>query len=389
MDTQNIFDQNVEYLIQIRDEVAQCDQLEVQKKELKDKSEKMKKAIAQEEKSINDEINSTLKKRKSELESTYDDQLDTARKKVKKAQDKKNKEKSERVGQRVTEETADVNESSRQLKTEMKTLFKKNHVPSFCMSGLYYSLFMPKGINEFLTLLLSVIIGLVGLPCGIYFLFSRVILKDTLIGKNQVPIAESSVFMAIVVGVTIILVLGIYFLLFNVTKVKHRDTIAEGRKIRNQILANEKNVRAIKNAINKDKDESQYALDEYDAEIAQFQGEMEAIAQQKQDALTEFEKQTKVMITDEIQGRRMGKLNDMKQQREAVEAERDSLEKQMNQASLAITENYGKYLGKNICKVDALNDIINIMASEDVPTISEGLAIYKGEAPHRNQPEEE
>jgi hypothetical protein len=38
--------------------------------------------------------------------------------------------------------------------------------------------------------------------------------------------------------------------------------------------------------------------------------------------------------------------------------------------------------------VEVLNDIINIMASENIATISEGLAIYKGEAPHRNQPEE-
>jgi hypothetical protein len=79
----------------------------------------------------------------------------------------------------------------------------------------------------------------------------------------------------------------------------------------------------------------------------------------------------------------------MKRKREAVEAERDDLEKQYKEASLAITDKYAKYLGKNVCKVDALNDVINIMASEDIGTISEGLAIYKGEAPHRNQTESE
>lgn len=385
MDTQNIFDQNVDFLIQIRDEVAQCDQLEAQKKQMQEKSDKMKKAINQEEKSINDEINSTIKKRKSEIEGTYDEQLDASRKKVKKAQDKKNKEKSERVGQRVDEETADVKEDSRKLKTEMKTLFKKNHVPAFCMSGLYYSLFMPKGIKEIGALILSFVIGVAGIPFGAYLLLSRVIFADAVLGKDKVPIAESSIFMVIVVALAIIIVLGLYFLLFNLTKVKHRDTIAEGRKIRNKILANEKNVRAIKNAINKDKDESQYGLGAFDAEINQYQDEMEQIAEKKQAALTEFEQETKAAITNEINGRRLGKLEDMKQKQEAVEAEKDGLEQQYKQASLAITDNYVKYLGKNICKVEALNDIINIMASEGVATISEGLAIYKGEAPHRNQ----
>lgn len=388
MDTQNIFDQNVDYLIQIRDEVSQCDQLELQKKQMQEKSDKMKKAISLEEKSINDEINTTIKKRKAEIEGTYDEQLDASRKKVKKAQDRKNKEKSERVGQRVDEETADVKENSRQLKTEMKTLFKKNHVPSFCMSGLYYSLFMPKSFKEFIILLIAIVIGLAGIPYGVYMLFSRVILEGTLLGKAQTPIAESSVFMAVAVGVTIVVVLGIYFVIFNLTKVKHRDVIAEGRKIRNQIHANEKNVRAIKNAINKDKDESQYELGEYDAEINQYQAEMDQIAEQKKAALTEFEQETKVAITNEINGRRLGKLEDMKQKRETVEAEKDALEKQYKEAALAITDNYVKYLGKNICKVEALNDMINIMASENIATISEALAIYKGEAPHRTKPEE-
>lgn len=388
MDTQNIFDQNVDYLIQIRDEVSQCDQLELQKKQMQEKSDKMKKAISLEEKSINDEINTTIKKRKAEIEGTYDEQLDASRKKVKKAQDRKNKEKSERVGQRVDEETADVKENSRQLKTEMKTLFKKNHVPSFCMSGLYYSLFMPKSFKEFIILLIAIVIGLAGIPYGVYMLFSRVILEGTLLGKVQTPIAESSVFMAVAVGVTIVVVLGIYFVIFNLTKVKHRDVIAEGRKIRNQIHANEKNVRAIKNAINKDKDESQYELGEYDAEINQYQAEMDQIAEQKKAALTEFEQETKVAITNEINGRRLGKLEDMKQKRETVEAEKDALEKQYKEAALAITDNYVKYLGKNICKVEALNDMINIMASENIATISEALAIYKGEAPHRTKPEE-
>ena len=384
MDAQNIFDQNVEYLIRIRDEVSECDQLEAQRKELQDKSDKMKKAISQEEKSINDEINSTIKKRKSELEGTYDTQLDASRKKVKKAQDKKNKEKSERVGQRVDVETADVKESSRQLNIELKTLFKQNHVPTFCMSDLYYALFMPKGMKEAVILLISIIIGLGGIPCGMYLLFAKVIMKDAPLNKAGVPISQSSVFMAVVIALTIILILAIYFVIFNLTKVKHRDTIAEGRKIRNQILANEKNVRAIKNAINKDKDESQYELGEYDAEIAKFQSEMDAIAEQKKAALTEFERETKGAITNEINGRRLPKLTDMKNKQEAVEAEKEILENKHKEASLAITDNYVKYLGKNVCKVEALNDIINIMVSEEVATISEGLAIYKGEAPHKN-----
>ena len=380
MSAENIFNQNVDFLIQIRDEVVQCNQLELQAKQLQEKEDKMRKAISQEEKSINDEINSTIKKRKAEIESSYDAQLDASRKKVKKAQDKKNKKKNERVGKRVDEETASLRENSRQLKMEMKTLFKTNHVPSFCQTDCYYVLFMPKGVKEILLLLLFLIIGLVGIPFGVFLLLSQVILVGN-------PIVAASYFMAVVIGVTLLVVLGIYFLIFNLTKVKHKDTIAEGRKLRNRILANDKKIKAIKNAINKDKDESQYDLGAYDRKIDQFQADMDDVAEQKKAALTEFEKNAKADITDEINGRRLGKLEDMKQQREAVEEEKNGIETQLKEAKLAITDRYAKYLGKNICKEETLNDIIHIMESEQVETISEGLAIYKGEAPHRGNGE--
>ncbi len=381
MDMDNIFNQNVDFLIQAREEVVACNQMEQKQKQLQEREDKMQKAIAQEEKSIHDEINTTIKKRKAEIEDTYDAQLDAGRKKLKKAQEQKNKEKSERVGQRVDEETADVKENSRQLKTEMRTLFKKNHVPAFCQTGFYYALFMPKGIKEILILLLMIVIGLAGIPFGIYELFARVILADKLI-------VQASYFMALVIALSLIVVLGIYFLIFNLTKVRHRDTIAEGRKIRNQMLANDKNIRAIKNAINKDKDESQYGLDAYDQKIQESQNEMDAIAEEKQAALTEFEQQTRNTIIDEINGRRQAKLDDMRQQAAAVEEERYDVEGKIKEAALAITNKYAKYLGKNICKEETLSDIINIMQTEQIDTISEGIAIYKGEAPHREQPEE-
>lgn len=381
MDMDNIFNQNVDFLIQAREEVVACNQMEQKQKQLQEREDKMQKAIAQEEKSIHDEINTTIKKRKAEIEDTYDAQLDAGRKKLKKAQEQKNKEKSERVGQRVDEETADVKENSRQLKTEMRTLFKKNHVPAFCQTGFYYALFMPKGIKEILILLLMIVIGLAGIPFGIYELFARVILTDK-------PIVQASYFMALVIALSLIVVLGIYFLIFNLTKVRHRDTIAEGRKIRNQMLANDKNIRAIKNAINKDKDESQYGLDAYDQKIQESQNEMDAIAEEKQAALTEFEQQTRNTIIDEINGRRQAKLDDMRQQAAAVEEECYDVESRIKEAALAITNKYAKYLGKNICKEETLSDIINIMQTEQIDTISEGIAIYKGEAPHREQPEE-
>ena len=85
-------------------------------------------------------------------------------------------------------------------------------------------------------------------------------------------------------------------------------------------------------------------------------------------------------------------MEELKRQCEATGEEQGQTEAQIKESSLNIADRYAKYLGKNICKEETLNDIINIMQTEQIDTISEGIAIYKGETPHRNQeslPEEE
>lgn len=382
MTEENFFNQGRACLCQIRDELRNCDELAAKVKQLKEKCDRLKKNVSQEEKSIQDEINSTVKKRKAELEKSYDDKLDAARKQLKKAQDKRNKEKSDKVEQRMNAETADVKKDRQELKTELKTLFRKNNVPGFCRTGLYYTLFMPKGIKEILALLLLIILGLGVIPCGVYLLLTYVVLVGN-------PIVSASYFMALVIAVMLILVLGIYFLIFNLTKVKYRDVLIEGRKLRNEIRARDKNIKAIKNAINKDKDESQYDLGAHDEKIGQVQEELDDIAQKKNDALKEFQKKTKDMIEEEIHGRRDEKLEQFRYELDGAEAEYEEFDKQFRETSLAIADQYGKYLGKNICKVHAIEDLIDIMDTEQVATISEALAIYKGDVPRKSASNQE
>lgn len=371
MAAENIFNEDVDYLIKAHDDVMNRDALENQVKELQDREQRMGKAIAQEKKSITDEITSTIKKRKGEIADSYDEQIEANRNKIKQVQAKKSKKKSEQVGKRVKEETADVTEENRQLNIEMKTMFKQKHVPGFCKAGLYYSLFMPKGVGEYFTLLISLLIGLVGLPALVYSIFAYIVYKDKPV--NQTLLC------AICVAAVIIIVFAIYFLLFNVTKMRFRESLAEGRQIRDKIKANNSKIKAIKNTINKDKDESTYNLTDYDEKINRITEEGEVIAKNKQEALTIFEQDTKLVITQEINSRRMAKLEDMKAKHKAVEEEISNMERQVQAASLNITNQYETFLGKDFCTGDILADVINVMQTGEITTVSEALAVYKGQ----------
>ena len=64
--------------------------------ELTKEEARLEKLIASKEKDLNDEIESTLKKRKSELVSTYESQLSTLNARNKKIRAKKEKDKKEK-----------------------------------------------------------------------------------------------------------------------------------------------------------------------------------------------------------------------------------------------------------------------------------------------------
>lgn len=64
--------------------------------------------------------------------------------------------------------------------------------------------------------------------------------------------------------------------------------------------ANDRQADAIKNSINKDKDESAYNLDAYDEKLANLDAEADTIGAEKQEALRAFEADTRQLIIDEI-----------------------------------------------------------------------------------------
>lgn len=362
----NVFDENVEYLIAARDTVIQLEELDDKLEELKASRKKSRRLISQEEKSIDEEINSTIRKRKIQIEESYDRQIEANNARIRQIQSKKDKKKNQQMSVRIENETAHIKEGNRQLKLDIKTLFKQNHVPRFCNSGLYYSLFSPKGFKEIIELMFAIIIMCGLLPSLISYVLYRTILS------------EKMVTCVIIAALIIIVELIIYFIVFNLTKVKHRDDILEGRKTRDQIKANEKAMKAIRNSIAKDKDESVYNLTRYDKKINQLEEEGNKISDSKKEALKDFEKTTRKVLTDEIENRRKEKLNELQEELKRTEEEISSVDSSISELELTITNKYSTYLGKEFCTEEKLSDLISIMEEGAADTVADAIRVYKG-----------
>lgn len=369
MAVDNVFEENQEYLISAREMVSAVEDLRDDLDAARLLQKKSTKNIAQEEKSINDEIASTLKRRKDEIAESYDKQIDTNNSKIKRMQSKKDKKKSERMEARIENETAELREQNRQLKIETKTLFKQNHVPAFCNSNFYYYLFAPKGADEIFRLFLIIVGFCVCVPAVVIS-----VLLNTKFSEGSHLAA-----CVLIAAVIIIAEFIIYFIIFNLTKVKHRDPIMEGRKTRNTIRANDKAIKAIKNSIAKDKDESVYNLGKYDDKIKELEAEGSDISGQKIEALKVFEAETKQVITDEIIGRRQPKVDAMKEDLKQLNSKITSMEENLSEMELTLTNKYETYLGKDLCTEEKLSDLISIMEDGSASTVSEAIKIYKGD----------
>ena len=141
MAAENVFQENVDYLIEARKTLILVDKIKEELETQRIAAKRLKKTVEAEHKAIEDEICATLKRRKEEIAATYDKEIDINREKLKKIRAKRDKKKNQRMNQRMQEETYEVKEKNRQLITEMKTKFKQAHLPRFCSNKWFYTIF--------------------------------------------------------------------------------------------------------------------------------------------------------------------------------------------------------------------------------------------------------
>ena len=365
----NVFEGDEQYLINARKAVTDLEDAKDELDTLKGNLKKMQRMVTQEEKSINDEVADTIKERKEQIASSYDKQLDVNSAKIRQVQGKKDRKKNQRMQARVANETADVRDEINRIKAKIKTVYKQNGVPRICNTSLYFWLFCPKGADEMLRLLLVLIGACVAFPLVMIYVFNKLVFAP---GDHLA--ADILLWAVIIIGEFII-----YFIIFNLTKVRHRDTILEGRKYRDKIRACEKQVDAITNKIYKDKDESVYNLQKYDAKIDALEKDGDNISDQKLAALNQFENNTRQVIEDEIRERRNGKLQNYRTEAEKLENQVASLEDAISKLEMEITDKYEQFLGKKFLDEEKLSDLIAIMEDGSAKTVSGAIKVYMGQ----------
>lgn len=362
MDENNLLSSGVDKLNEIKENLLELDGYQDKYENLVIEESKNEKSIQGLEKAARDEVQATIKKRRAEIESAYDKQLDKSRASIKKIKDKRDKRKNKRVSERIGEETASLREENRRLKLEAKTLFKQKHVPSYCNTKIYYALYYPRYFSDILIVLFTILLTLLIIPCGIYFF--------------ALP-EERILYLVLIYIISVLIFGGVYLTIGNSTKDKHSDTIKQVRELRHEIVNNKKKINTIKTNIKKDRDESSYGLENFDENLAKLDSELADMAEQKKEALLTFENTTIEVISSEIRRQYEDKIAAIKADNDKVISETAQAENKIKALTLKIASEYEPYIGKDLIRLDRVESLINIIEAGNATNISEAVQFHK------------
>ncbi len=361
MEERNLLAGGVEALNEVKECLLELNGYQSNNDTLVLEEEALENKISSTQKEAEEEIERTTKKRRQEIEDAFDKQLDKLHSRSKRIREKRERSKNRKVSQRIEAETATIRSENSQLKLESKAIFKQKRVPRFCNSKLYYGLYAPSFLSDYLIILGALVLALFLVPCGIYFF----LLPE-----------EKIVYLILTYVLSVLFFGGLYVLIGNRTKVRYTEEILKVKGIRVHIRTNKKKISVIKRNIRKDRDESTYGLQEFDTELAKLEQEEAEIVSQKKEALRTFDQSTSLIIAAEIEGSYQDKLEGLKAELVKAANAVKKAEERIKVLTLKLASDYEPFLGKDMMTLKRLDALINILQEGKAANISEAIAFY-------------
>lgn len=359
--TESGADTQIAYLEQCKAAVKDLQDARDRRDSLDIREKKQAKALAAEKKAVEDSVNSTVKKRKDELQSSYDTEIAKVQDSIKKTRAKREKAKQKGMKERIQEQAAPLTAENKELKARIRETFRQNHIPVICNTGIYYALYFPRTLQEVLLMLITFVVCFLGIPVGVYWLIPE----------------HRTLHLIIIYVVTILLFGGLYLLVGSLTKERHREAIQEVQRIRRAIGKNKRKMRSQARSIRREKTEEHYDLGAFDAELSAREEEKADLQAKKEEAMAYFISTTKPAITEEIVSARRDQINAMEAEHQQTVAELAETEDYIKNAGLKLSSSYESFIGKEFMQTDKLDALIRILRKGQATNITAAKAFYQ------------
>lgn len=333
----------------------------------KDRLEKLSASI----KDLSKELDGTNKEKQTEIDSKikastdaicagYDKSIEDNKNKIKAIQSDRDKAKLAGVKERIEEETASLRNENEDLLEQIKEGFLHENISTFCNKQLFISLFIAKRAVDFVIDILIIALLFVAIPAALYLV-------------PVIPNWVAVIYLAFVGIISLIVNKCVYR---NII-LPHKEVILSAQDTRNHILSNKEKIKKIEKSIKSDKNEDMYDLGEFDTNINSLYDDNAKIEAHKQEALKDFEDNTKQDIITEIDERFDSKIEDLKSEISKKQDEFDKLDARLKKQRIYISSNYEAYLGKEFTTEEKLTELLSIMKSGSADTIAQAVAICK------------
>ncbi len=341
--------------------VRELEEFEAREKTLSETAGKLEKQLKAAKKALSDEIADTVRKRRQELEKSYDSEIEKLRKRLADSKARREKARSQGEKERIEEETAPVREEIQDLQSRLKTLYKAHHVPAFCRSGIYNALYSPRSFGEFLGFLITFLLCFGALPLGLWWFLTK----------------HGKLMLVLIYLADILVFGGIYLLINAATKGTYSETLKEGRLLRSQIQAAGKKIKKITKTVRRDKDDSVYDLAVYDDEISRLNQELNDVTQKKAEALSTFENVQKTIITDEITEGKREKIEKLQTDYDAAAGRLSYTADAVKDRKIRVANDYEGLLGKEFLDSGKIRELCEMIESGEAAGIREAEELYR------------
>lgn len=360
MESQNILYGNIEDLKNVHAALETQTKLRNQIATETARKQNLAKDIEAEEKLLKETIETTIKKRREQVVANFDKEMSKTQDRLKKTRNDRNKAKNKGIEARIKDETADIVQENKNLRDEIRTIFRQKGVWKYLDNKLVYVLYYPKSAAERAIFMLMSALVLLVIPA--------------------LAVSLTNVFWLLRV-LEYIIVAGIftalYILGYRYVKIQCKDAFMETKVQRITILKNETKIKRIKKSIKKDKDDDIYGLEDFDDDIRELEEHISDIVKRKNEALSDFERTTKSDIEEEITGRDIGKIDKLKKEQSESAAKLKELEAEQKNLTIGISTNYTAYIGEENMNIDRIEKMIVLLADGRAKTIGDAVNILK------------
>ncbi len=354
-------DECLAFLDEAKSALSEIRDLTARENDCRQKEQQSQRAYDAEKKKMNDEVSRTVRSRRDEIDRTYNDELAKDQDQLKKAKSRRERARDEGVKDRIADETQEFEKELASLRTQVKNLGQSQHLPAYCRSQLYISLYYPKHPQDVCALFICILICFALLPVIIYLCIPE----------------RKPVYMIFIYIVLFVLFVGLYIFVGIQSRKGRAEAIKDCRSLYDQIYEDKKSVRSTTRAIRKDKSEGGYDLAKYDDDISKIQQDIDEVTARKKDALDNYENVTKNILTDEIEGNYKNRLDELSKELESSEADLKAVSASLKDARLSVSDNYSPLLGKEFCDPVKIDTLINIVKEQNCQNLSEAASYYR------------